>query len=36
MWEVPVRLSEPELQQSTMHVTLTTTKSDIHPGTVTL
>ena len=30
MWEVPVRLTEPELQQSTIHVTLTTTKSGIH------
>ena len=31
-----VRLSEPLLQQSTIHVTLTTSKSGIHPGTVTL
>jgi len=29
-WEVPVRLMEPKLQQSTIHVTLTTTKSGIH------
>ena len=36
MWEVPVRLSEPLLQQSTIHVTLTTSNSGIHPGTVTL
>lgn len=34
MGEVLVGLSGPEMQQSTIHVTLATTKSGIHPGTV--
>ena len=32
--EVLVGLSGPEMQQSTMHVTLATSESGIHPGTV--
>ena len=34
MGEVLVGLSGPKMQQSTIHVTLATTKSGIHPGTV--
>ena len=34
MGEVLVGLSGPEMQQSTIHVTLATTKSGIHPGTI--
>ena len=34
MGEVLAWLSGPEMQQSTIHVTLATTKSGIHPGTV--
>ena len=36
MGKVLVGLLGPEMQQSTIHVTLATTKSGIHPGTVML